>query len=98
MKQDQEKDERMWQEGFQAAMRRVLALAMTELPRHDMEKAHLLKERSETVSKLRELCELHGDNDWQDNLYLPDVIEKHLGRHLGCASRGTGEDELNLQP
>ncbi|MFA4974135.1 MAG: hypothetical protein WC683_16115 [bacterium] len=36
------------------------------------------KERLETVSALRRLCARHGDNDWPDDLYLPDVIEKHI--------------------
>lgn len=36
------------------------------------------QERSETVAMLRTMCEDFGDNDWPDDLYLPDVIEKHL--------------------
>lgn len=39
-------------------------------------------ERAETVAKLREICAEHGDNDWDDDLYLPDVLEKHLWNHL----------------
>lgn len=27
---------------------------------------------------LRRVCERFGDNDWDDNLALSDVIEKHL--------------------
>lgn len=36
------------------------------------------RERLELVSVLRRLCAKLGDNDWPDDLYLPDVIEKHL--------------------
>jgi hypothetical protein len=31
---------------------------------------------------LRNLCRDFGDNDWDDDLHLADVVEKHLGRHL----------------
>lgn len=44
--------------------------------------AALAKERAEAVVALRSICAEHGDNDWEDNLNLADVIEKHLGRHL----------------
>lgn len=40
------------------------------------------QERAATVRTLRDICEHYGDQDWPDDLYLPDVIEKHLRRHL----------------
>ena len=40
-------------------------------------------ERADAISALRRICERHGDNDWTDDLNLADIIEKHLGRHLG---------------
>lgn len=42
----------------------------------------LLRERSDVVKLLRELCAAYGDTDWPDSLHLYDVIEKHLARHL----------------
>ena len=39
-------------------------------------------ERAEAINILRSLCENFGDTDWNDNLHLADIIEKHLGRHL----------------
>ena len=48
----------------------------------EVEKARWIVERQETVAKLRQICESHGDNDWEDNLNLADVIEKHLWKHL----------------
>ena len=42
----------------------------------------LALERRETIALLRSLCAEFGDNDWEEDLYLPDIIEKHLGRHL----------------
>lgn len=41
--------------------------------------ARLLAERLDLVTKLRRLCEAHGDNEWESNAYLPDVMERHLG-------------------
>ena len=40
-------------------------------------------ERASVIALLRRVCEVHGDNDWPDDLHLGDVIEKHLARHLG---------------
>jgi hypothetical protein len=39
-------------------------------------------ERTEVVRLLRQICADYGDNDWPDNLYLPDVLEKHLHRYI----------------
>ena len=39
-------------------------------------------ERGATISVLRGLCGEFGDNDWDDNLHLVDVLEKHLEPHL----------------
>ena len=40
-------------------------------------------EREAAIARLRDLCQEFGDNDWTENLHLADIIEKHLGRHLG---------------
>jgi hypothetical protein len=47
-----------------------------------LEAAQLLSERTEAVAVLRRGCEEFGDNDWDDNLHLADVIDKHLLRYL----------------
>jgi hypothetical protein len=44
--------------------------------------ARLVTEREQTVLTLRSICEEFGDNDWPENLHMPDIIEKHLARHL----------------
>jgi len=44
--------------------------------------AALVREREETISALRSVCQAFGDNDWPDDLHLGDVIDKHLRRHL----------------
>lgn len=39
-------------------------------------------EREQTISALRNICSTYGDNDWDDDLHLADVIAKHLHRNL----------------
>jgi predicted secreted protein len=79
-----QKEERAYVEGGRAAWRKMLGEALKALgrdsPEHT-EKAWLL-EREEAISMLRSVCGEHGDNDWDDNLHLADIIEKHLARHL----------------
>ena len=48
----------------------------------DAQKSAWVLERENAVSTLRQLCEEFGDNDWDENIFLSDVIEKHLGKHL----------------
>lgn len=38
--------------------------------------------RKETLLVLKELCKDFGDLDWNDDLHLADIIEKHLAKHL----------------
>lgn len=51
-------------------------------PMQDVSKEWLIKERQEAINALRSICEDHGDNDWNDNLHLADIINKHLGDNL----------------
>ena len=62
-----------YEQGHQAAMREVLGFVSRSLPRGFAD-----RERAETVSILRALCSEHGDNNWDDDLHLVDVISKHL--------------------
>ncbi len=48
----------------------------------DFTKEHLILEREVLIVQLRDVCDHFGDNDWNENIYLPDVIEKHLFKHL----------------
>jgi predicted secreted protein len=85
-----ERDEQQWSLGNQAAYRTMLATFLREMG-CDVETqdsavrtaARLTAERIDAIAALRRICEQHGDNDWDDDLYLADVIEKHLHRHLG---------------
>lgn len=83
---EDEKD-RVYEEGFQAAMRVVLAAIVNRMPDGNAERWRL--ERGQAVAALRDVCEDFGDNDWPDELHLADVIEKHLGRALhGAKAEG----------
>lgn len=44
--------------------------------------AHLISERESAIQALRTICDEHGDNDWDENLHLADIINKHLGDYL----------------
>lgn len=86
---EDETNERHWIQGNRAAWQRILGEAVRELSgsgAHGEDPAlvaarHLL-ELEDTRRTLRSICEEHGDNDWSDDLYLSDALEKHLGRHL----------------
>lgn len=41
-------------------------------------------ERADTIIALRRICADHGDVDWDESLYLVDIIEKHLAPYLVC--------------
>lgn len=41
---------------------------------------------------LRSVCEDHGDNDWESDLHLADVVEKHLARHLDAGAESDEEE------
>lgn len=43
--------------------------------------ATLTAERQEAVARLRGLCADHGDNDWDDEDHLADVVDR-LGKYL----------------
>lgn len=77
--------EQAWMEGNRAAWVSLLRQAISELAYvddPDAMKARWILEREAAVAQLRILCDDFGDNDWEPNLSLADVIEKHLGRHL----------------
>ncbi len=81
---DRDAEESAWVQGNRAAWVRMLQACLIQLGIEDLEagKARWAMEREEAVAMLRQVCAEHGDNDWPDNGYLRDVIEKHLWRHL----------------
>ena len=82
-------EEAAFVQGEHAAFRQVLGVALRGIGRDAPGDAGLVarlaaleKERSEAIGVLRRLCKEHGSTDWNDNLHLADIIDKHLGRHL----------------
>jgi hypothetical protein len=80
---DDDEDDRKYTEGSRMAWRTLLSLACRELGYENAREVSWIAEREAAISALRDICGLHGDNDWDEKLYLADVIEKHLGNHLG---------------
>lgn len=83
----EEMRDRAYIEGQRAAWRSQLRNALAELlacgdDDAETKLAALVLERDEIRSKLREVCEDFGDNEWSDDLHLGDVIEKHLVPYL----------------
>lgn len=76
-----------YRSGQQSAYRALLTLCLQRLTGGDLTAARLLAERTETIALLRQLCEESGDNDWADDLAVPDIIEKHLFRPMQATIR-----------
>jgi hypothetical protein len=77
-----ERHESSFSQGKQMMARHVFSSIVSELPDGEKELARAQLELMGVRSQLRLLCRYFGDNEWDDNLYLGDVIEKHLGKHL----------------
>lgn len=60
----------------------ILQQAMSNLNPDEKAIAQLVSERAQAINTLRDICAEHGDNDWDDNLHLRDILDKHLFRHL----------------
>ena len=79
----EEKNERHYLNGERFVYNEMIQTALSGLmyPK-DMKIEVLIVERERIIKALRSLCEDFGDNDWNEHLSLPDVIEKNLGNHL----------------
>lgn len=72
--------------GQRTAWMSLLSRCLKELSiNEDISKEALILEREDAIQALRSLCADHGDNDWEEDLHLADVINKHLGNHLYSA-------------
>ena len=74
--------DRKYCEGQHALAQSMLQHVAQFLKKDDRDRASLLRELDASRMVIRRLCELIGDTDWDDNLWLPDVLEKHLARHV----------------
>lgn len=77
-----ERGEEIYERGCKSVYLEMLRTATRGLGYEGRTLQAALTELAETRAALRELCAEHGDSDWDDDLYLPDVIAKHLARYL----------------
>lgn len=75
-------EELAYTRGRKAMARDMLAIAIRELGDETPDYARLLLERADAIAALRTVCDHHGDNEWDAELHLADIINKHLGDHL----------------
>lgn len=78
----------MDKDSYREGSRRAWLLMLQECLIHlgvddpDAQRVNWVMERQEALAKLREICQVHGDMDWEDDAYLPDVLEHHLQHYL----------------
>ncbi len=82
-----QKEDRAYIQGSRATWQHMLSQCIGGLmgdgaSEKALEPVRLVLQLEQARAALRRVCEDHGDNDWDDDLSLADVIEKHLGRHL----------------
>ncbi len=75
-------DELAYEQGSRAAHRSMLRHCLKELGYEGAKDARWVLEREEALRTLRRICAQYGDNNWNNNLHLSDIIEKHLARHF----------------
>lgn len=73
-----------YESGRRTAYTELLRTCLRELGQEDAQYSGraLALERMEAVCTLRRICADHGDNDWEPNLHLSDIIKNHLVRYL----------------
>jgi len=75
-----EENQKMWIEGRKSAYRDIYRQCLREISCKDLDS--MVLERGEVIGMLRTWCAEYGDNDWDDDLCLVDIIEKHLLNYL----------------
>lgn len=68
--------------GERSAYNNILRECLFSLGYEDVKNVGWVIERECLINSLRSLCEDFGDNDWDTDLNLSDVVDKHLGRYL----------------
>ena len=68
--------------GRQSAFRLMLQMVASELEGEGLELAAAAAELIATRAALAELCKGLGLPEFDQKLWLPDVVEKHIGRNV----------------
>lgn len=73
-------NEKNYETGWRAAWDHVLRAyrSNNELSLTEEKVIALTLERNQAIGKLREICEVFGDNDWPEDLHLYDILDKHI--------------------
>ncbi len=80
-----DKEDKIYMEGEGQALKEMIIYCQNKLRAFGIElktKKEFDQERIETIALLRMHCDEYGDNDWDDDLHLSDVIDKHLIRYF----------------
>jgi len=78
-----EKEEKAYEEGNRQAWISMLQSCLQNLHGlKNLDTVKIIQERQQAIQILRSLCEEFGDNNWDDDLHLSDIIDKHLGKYL----------------
>lgn len=80
-----EREEEVYTRGQRSAWTALLRECLKQLgyTGTEAEAAAWVTEREESVAVLRRACAEWGDNEWNEDLHIADVIDKHLVGHLG---------------
>lgn len=82
--------EQSYIQGSRAAWTQMLRQCLLQLGYNDPEvqkkDLNWILEREAAINQLRDLCKFFGDNDWDEDLHLAEIIEKHLARQLHNAN------------
>lgn len=68
--------------GRRQAGMEILSAVLNCVGRPERTKDDWRLERARIVNRLRDICHDHGDNDWDEEDSLEDVLERHLWDHL----------------
>jgi len=77
-----EKEEQIYERGSRMAWTLQECLSHLGYKGTEAETSDWIGERELVISSLRSICEEFGDNNWDSNLHLQDIIEKHLADYL----------------
>jgi hypothetical protein len=77
-------NERDYENGYRMAATSILqsCLSALDYKGDSAQRSAWILERESAISTLRRVCAEFGDNDWENNLHLSDIIDKHLARYL----------------
>src|SRR5688572_14835259 len=77
-----EAEEQAYQNGSQKVWLELFQLCLKNLGEETSDQHGWVIERAEAVRALRDVCGEVGDNEWDDDIHLYDVIHNHLTDHL----------------